>query len=210
MKNVTDGKRFPKGTGQRGPAEHERRVQIICAADEHFRQVGYRRTSVTDLARAIGFSTAYIYKFFDSKRSIGEAICAMTLGEIDDALWAIAKGEGSAEWRLGQVFKVLAERGRHLFFNERQLHETVVVALEERWTAIDEHLGTLTRIIRHIVLDGRESGEFERKTPIDEVCLAIVKTMATFANPMLLKLELDHLEENAGAVARLVLRSLAP
>jgi Transcriptional regulator len=210
MKNITAGKMLPKGTGQRGPAEHQRREQIIRAADQHFRQEGYHQTSVADLARAIGFSTAYIYKFFDSKRAIGEAICAMTLGEIDDTLWAIAKGKGTAESRITVIFKTLAAQGRHLFFNERQLHETVVVALEERWHSIDEHLDALTQIIRHIVLDGRESGEFERKTPIDEVCLAIVKTMATFANPMLLKLELDHLEENAGAVARLVLRSLAP
>jgi hypothetical protein len=60
------------------------------------------------------------------------------------------------------------------------------------------------------VLDGRKAGEFERKTPIEEVCLAILKTMAVFANPMLLRLELARLEASAGAVARLVLRSLSP
>jgi AcrR family transcriptional regulator len=210
MNSGSDRKRLPRGAGQRGPVEHARREQIICAADQHFRRVGYRRTSVADLARAIGFSTAYIYKFFDSKRAIGEAICAMTLNELDDALWAIAEEPGSAESRLGQVFKVLAEQGRNLFFNERQLHDIVIVALEERWSAIDAHLGVLTQIIRRVVLDGREAGEFERKTPIDEVCFAILKTMATFANPILLKLELARLEESAGAVARLVLRSLAP
>lgn len=210
MNSVTDGKRPPKRVGQRGPAEHERRDQIISSANHHFLQVGYRRTSVADLARAIGFSTAYIYKFFDSKRAIGEAICAMTLRELDDALWAIAEGPGSAEARLGQVFRVLAEKGRDLFFRERQLHDIVAVALEERWSAIEEHLETLTRIIRRVVVDGREAGEFERKTPIDEVCFAILKTMAVFANPMLLKLELERLEASTGSVARLVLRSLAP
>jgi AcrR family transcriptional regulator len=210
MASVTDGKRPPKGAGQRGPAEHERREQIIRAADEHFRKAGYRRTSVANLARALGFSPAYIYKFFDSKRAIGEAICAVTLAKIHDPLRTIAEGPGSAEWRLGQVFKVLAEQGRDLYFNERQLHDIVVVALEERWSAIDQYLEALLQIIRQIVLGGRATGEFERKTPIEEVCLAILKTMATFANPMLLKLELDRLEASAGAVARLVLRSLAP
>jgi AcrR family transcriptional regulator len=210
MDSVTDSKRLPRGTGQRGPAEHERREQIIRAADQHIRQVGYRRTSVADLARAIGFSTAYIYKFFDSKRAIGEAICAMTLSEIDNALWSIAEGPGSAETRLGQVYRGLAEQGRALFFSERQLHDITLVAVEENWGSIGEHLDALTRIIRRIVTDGREAGEFERKTPIEEVCLAILQTMAPFAHPMLLQKELDHLEENAGAVARLVLRSLAP
>jgi AcrR family transcriptional regulator len=208
--NIVTEKRLPQGAGQRGPAEHERRQQIIRAADHHIRQFGYRHTSVADLARAIGFSTAYIYKFFDSKRAIGEAICAMTLGAIDDALWTIAQGSGSAESRLGQVYKGLAEQGRDLFFNERQLHDITLVAVEERWGAIDEHLEALTQMVRRIVLDGREAGEFERKTPIDEVSLAIVKTMASFAHPMLLQQGLDDLETHVGAVARLVLRSLAP
>ena len=82
MDSVTDSKRLPRGTGQRGPAEHERREQIIRAADQHIRQVGYRRTSVADLARAIGFSTAYIYKFFDSKQAIGETICTTCLDRL--------------------------------------------------------------------------------------------------------------------------------
>jgi AcrR family transcriptional regulator len=32
--------------------------------------------------RPIGFSKAYIYKFFDSKQAIGEAICAQCLEKI--------------------------------------------------------------------------------------------------------------------------------
>ena len=44
-----------------------------------FHWYGYDKTTVSDLAKAIGFSKAYIYKFFDSKQAIGEAICARTL-----------------------------------------------------------------------------------------------------------------------------------
>ena len=50
----------PLATGQRGPVEHERREQIIAAADEHFRHYGYQKTTVADLARAIGVSSAYL------------------------------------------------------------------------------------------------------------------------------------------------------
>ena len=63
----------------RGPADHTVREQIVEAAGEHFRHYGYEKTTVSDLAKAIGFSKAYIYKFFDSKQAIGEAICARTL-----------------------------------------------------------------------------------------------------------------------------------
>jgi hypothetical protein len=50
--------------------------------------------------KAIGLSTAYIYKFFDSKQSIGEAVCALCLGERTSALEKIVAEtciEGRAE-----------------------------------------------------------------------------------------------------------------
>lgn len=68
--------------GQRGPTEHTVRDQIIAAADEHFSHYGYGKTTVADLAKAVGFSKAYIYKFFDSKQAIGEVICSNRLAVI--------------------------------------------------------------------------------------------------------------------------------
>src|SRR5204862_385421 len=62
----------------RGPTDHNVREQILEAAEEHFSRYGYEKTTVSDLAKAIGFSKAYIYKFFDSKQAIGEAICSKT------------------------------------------------------------------------------------------------------------------------------------
>ena len=68
--------------GQRGPADHGIRDQIVEAADVHFSHYGYGKTTVADLAKAIGFSKAYIYKFFDSKQAIGQAICTQCLEKI--------------------------------------------------------------------------------------------------------------------------------
>ncbi|EKA47362.1 TetR/AcrR family transcriptional regulator, partial [Pseudomonas aeruginosa] len=38
----------------RGPVDHEVRDQIVAAATEHFRLYGYEKTTVSDLAKAIG------------------------------------------------------------------------------------------------------------------------------------------------------------
>ena len=70
-------------TTARGPVDHEVRSQIVTAATEHFSRYGYEKTTVSDLAKAIGFSKAYIYKFFESKQAIGEMICANCLGDIE-------------------------------------------------------------------------------------------------------------------------------
>jgi AcrR family transcriptional regulator len=196
--------------GQRGPAEHERRDQIIAAASEHFRHYGYNKTTVADLAKAIGLSTAYIYKFFDSKKAIGEAACNQCLGGIAASVQAIAEEPRPASDRLRRVFLELARRGADLFFQDRKMHDIVAAALTEKWQSCETHDAVLLAVIRRIVQDGREAGEFERKTPIDEASRAILLAMEPIKNPSLLEQRLDSVEENAAAMASLVLRSLAP
>jgi AcrR family transcriptional regulator len=53
----------------------EERARILEVAEEHFRRVGYRKTSVTDIAAELGMSAANVYRFFPSKDAIKEA-CA--------------------------------------------------------------------------------------------------------------------------------------
>ncbi len=80
----------------RGPIDHAVREQIVEAAREHFSHYGYEKTTVSDLAKSIGFSKAYIYKFFDSKQAIGEAICSKTLAGTVAKVEAAVAGATSA------------------------------------------------------------------------------------------------------------------
>lgn len=210
MESVMDPSSTSLPSGQRGPAGHDRREQIVREAFDHFRKHGYRKTSVADVARSIGVSSTYIYKFFASKQAIGEAACAMVMGQIEADLSALVAEDRPAAAQLRKLHKLAAERARALYFNDRELHEIVIVALEEGWPAIAAHRQVITDAVRRIILDGRESGEFERKTPIDEVCRAIMRSLDSFLHPRLLELNLDELDEDIAAVTGLVLRSLAP
>ena len=123
--------------GERGPADHRTRQQLLEAADAHFRRYGFSKTTVADLARAIGVSPAYVYRFFESKQAIGEAVCAMTLGRIVTELEAVVAEPRSASERLRRVYRTVLEKGYELYFNERKLHEIVIAASEKagpRWS----------------------------------------------------------------------------
>ncbi|MGU7781648.1 TetR/AcrR family transcriptional regulator [Burkholderia sp. PU8-34] len=196
--------------GRRGPADHAVRDQIVNAANEHFRHYGYGKTTVSDLAKAIGFSKAYIYKFFDSKRAIGEAICATSLGTIMAAAdQAIAGGESATD-RLRGMFQAMTAACVGFFFTDRKLYDIAAYAIEEGWQTTIEHEERIRSAIVQIVREGRESGEFERKTPLDETCRAIFFVMQPFVNPVMLQYHLDHAEDASKAVCNLVLRSLSP
>lgn len=194
--------------GHRGPVEHERRQQIVKAANEHFRHFGYNKTTVLDLANAIGLSTAYIYKFFDSKQAIGEAVCAAALGQAVADLQKIVEQKKSAAERLRLIYQSLTRQSSELYFNERRLHEIVITACSEKWLPVKDREEQIAALIRELIQEGREKGEFERKTPLEETCRAILQTLEPFWHPRLLEEHLDDLDERAAAMANLVLRSL--
>jgi AcrR family transcriptional regulator len=196
--------------GQRGPADHNIRDQIIEAADEHFGHYGYGKTTVADLAKAIGFSKAYIYKFFDSKQAIGEAICARCLSEVATAVdESIAEGKTATD-KFRRLFKTVTAHSAELFFNDRKLYDIAVYSCMEKWPSSEAYIARIGVLISQIIQEGRDSGEFERKTPIDEATRAILQVFQPFMNPLLLQYNLEAVPEGANEVASLVLRSLAP
>lgn len=197
-------------TPARGPAEHAVRDQIVEAAHECFARYGYAKTTVADLAREIGFSKAYIYRFFESKQAIGEAICGDCLGRIvAEARRTIDEG-GSATDKFRRLFKSITTLSVTLFFEDRKIFEVAALAAAEQWEAARAYQQTLQDLLVEIVKQGRENGEFERKTPLDETCRSIFYAMMPFVDPLHLERNLDLLPDAQVEVSGLILRSLAP
>jgi len=194
----------------RGPADHTVRDQIVEAADEHFSRYGYEKTTVSDLAKAIGFSKAYIYKFFDSKQAIGEAICSKTLSAIVAAVEEAVAGASTPTEKFRRMFKTLVATSASLFFNDRKLYDIAAYSAGEGWPSARAYGKRIREILMEIVREGRETGEFERKTPLDETVHAIFLVVQPYANPLLLQHNLDLIEEAPAQLSNLVLRSLAP
>lgn len=194
----------------RGPSDHDVRTQIVDAATAYFTRYGYEKTTVSDLAKEIGFSKAYIYKFFDSKQAIGEVICANRLAEMRRAVDAAIADAGSASDRFRRMFRAFIEAGTQLFFEDRKLYDIAATAAGEHWPSVQAYQRYVEELIARIVREGRESGEFERKTPLDETANAICLVMKPYVNPLLLQYNLEGVQDATLRLSNLVLRSLAP
>ncbi|MBC3209412.1 TetR/AcrR family transcriptional regulator [Pseudomonas sp. SWRI111] len=208
MNQTSASSSFP---GPRGPVDHDIRDQIVAAANEHFSQYGYAKTTVSDLAKAIGFSKAYIYKFFDSKQAIGEAICANCLAQIVAAVeQAINEENLTPTERFRRLVKTVIATGVDLFFNDRKLYDIAAFAAGENWPSAQRYDAQIKRFITDILREGREAGEFERKTPLDETVESIHLALRPFVNPLLLQHNLDFIEVAPTLTSNLILRSLMP
>ncbi|MCL6746874.1 TetR/AcrR family transcriptional regulator [Kosakonia sp. R1.Fl] len=194
----------------RGPQDHSVRDQIVEAATEHFGHYGYEKTTVSDLAKAIGFSKAYIYKFFNSKQAIGEVICANRLEMIMDIVCAAITDAPTASEKIRRLFRALVESGSDLFFEDRKLYDIAAVASREKWPSTEIYEHRLQQLIVQILQEGRQAGEFERKTPLDEAAQAAYLVMRPYVSPVQLQDNLESAAADAVLLSSLILRSLSP
>ena len=54
--------------------EKDQRQQIIQTAERLFREIGFQKTTVADIARELRMSPANVYRFFGAKSEINEAV----------------------------------------------------------------------------------------------------------------------------------------
>ena len=194
----------------RGPTEHETRERILAAAYEHFGQYGYDKTTVSDLSRAIGYSKAYIYRFFESKQAIGEAICSQCLEKVVEDAGIAATEAGSSAEALRRLVRAIAAKGRELLEEHRKIYDVAAHSATERWGAYLSFERGVQLLVERILQAGRDSGEFERKTPLDESARAILLVLQPFMNLAMLPHNPADYPQGAEEVTNLILRSLAP
>jgi AcrR family transcriptional regulator len=194
----------------RGPSDHDVRTQIVDAATDYFTRFGYEKTTVSDLAKEIGFSKAYIYKFFESKQAIGEVICANRIAQMRLAVDAAIADATSASDRFRRMFRAFIEAGTQLLFGDRKLYDIAATASRDHWPSVQAYERYVQELVTRIVREGRESGEFERKTPLDETANAICLVMKPYINPLMLQYNLEGAQDAMLHLSNLVLRSLAP
>lgn len=190
--------------------DHSVRDQVVDAATEHFGHFGYEKTTVSELAKSIGFSKSYIYKFFDSKQAIGEVICTNRLAMIMAIVNSAIADAPSASEKLRRLFRALTEAGSDLFFHDRKLYDIAAVAARDKWPSAEAHEERLRKLIEQIIVEGRQAGEFERKTPLDEAAHAIYLVMRPYISPVQLQYNLETAPAAAALLSSLILRSLSP
>jgi AcrR family transcriptional regulator len=194
----------------RGPSDHSVRDQVVDAATEHFGHYGYEKTTVSELAKAIGFSKSYIYKFFDSKQAIGEVICSNRLAMIMVIVNAAIADAPSASEKIRRLFSAITEAGSDLFFHDRKLYDIAAVASRDKWPSAEAYKDRVRQLIEQIIVEGRQAGEFERKTPLDETTQAIYLVMLPYLSPIQLQYNLETAPAAATLLSSLILRSLSP
>jgi AcrR family transcriptional regulator len=160
------------------------RERIMAAAETLFRRLGYTKTAVADIAAELHMSPANIYRFFDSKNSIVDAICKRCLLEVEEKVWAVARSKASAAERLEKLILEILAYHKENFVADQHVAELVTAAIENSWDAIKAHKGVIHHVVELVLRDGIEAGEVE---PIDprETAEVMMRSLIAFCHPLL-------------------------
>ena len=172
----------------------ETRARILEVAEEHFRRIGYHKTSVADIASELGMSPANVYRFFPTRDAINESICGRILNEVADIAFAIARTNAPAIEKLDQLLTAVHRHYKMTLVKQRHMHDLIVVAVHENWTIIKAHVERMVAIFEAIIREGIEAGEFEVEDAA-EAARAVKSAFTSFFHPILIEHCVRHGED---------------
>jgi AcrR family transcriptional regulator len=165
--------------------ESDTRERILAVAERLFRQLGYQKTTVADIAKELRMSPANVYRFFDSKKAIHEGVARTLMGEVETEARRIADAPGPAAVRLRELLKTINRMNTERYVGDSKLHEMVEVAMEESWEVCVAHMELITRVIGEVIGQGAASGEFRvRDVPLAATCACTA--MVRFFHPQMI------------------------
>jgi AcrR family transcriptional regulator len=165
--------------------ETDVRERILVTAERLFRDIGYQKTTVADIAKALRMSPANVYRFFDSKKSITAGVARRLMGEVEQASQVIAvRRQGAAE-RLRELLQTVHRMNSDRYVGDSKLHEMCAVAMEENWDVCKVHIDCIIGMTAAVIADGVASGEFHT-SDAGVAALCTLTAMVRFIHPQLI------------------------
>jgi AcrR family transcriptional regulator len=189
--------------------KHETRDRILHAAMERIKHYGYGKTTMAEIAADCGMSPGNIYRFFEAKIDIAEAMARHHYAEQHARLSAIARRRDIApDARLRLMLFTRMRENHELIASNAKVLDIAEVLHRERPLFANEHLAQERVYMGALLEEGAEMGLFARG---DFTLIAEMIQSATvkFAFPALIsQLTLPKLERELEGVLDLLLKGL--
>ena len=165
--------------------EPDTRERILVVAERLFRQIGYQKTTVADIAKELRMSPANVYRFFDSKKSIHEGVARGLMGEVEIEARRIAQAPGPAPVRLREMMKTIHHMNSERYVGDSKMHEMVEIAMQEDWDVCVAHMECIASVIGEVIAQGAASGEFDAPD-LQLASLCACTAMMRFFHPQMI------------------------
>lgn len=175
------------------------KTQILDVAERHFSRMGFRKTSLSEIARELGVVKGALYYYIpDGKQELFDLMFARHQERTLEAMkQAVAAAPGPTEALRAVVLAKIASyrETQRLKGVSREVMEETADLVRHRE---DQFLFSERELIAGILADGTASGVFRDIQPRPQAAAAIQALLRSLTNPLLF--ESEDLEEKASAL----------
>lgn len=165
--------------------EGDTRDRILEVAERLFRQIGYQKTTVGDIAKELRMSPANVYRFFESKKAIHQAVARSLMGEVELEAQRIVARPGPVKERFRELLTTIHRMNTERYVGDNKLHEMVAIAMEEDWDVCVAHMECIAGVVGQMIAQGVASGEFEAPD-LQLAALCSCTAMLRFFHPQMI------------------------
>ena len=165
--------------------ETDTRERILEVAERLFRQIGYQKTTVADIAKELRMSPANVYRFFESKKAIHQAVARSLMGEVELEAQRIVARPGPVLPRFRELLTTINRMNTERYVGDNKLHEMVEIAMQEDWDVCVNHMECIAGVIGQMIAQGVASGEFEAPD-LQLAALCACTAMMRFFHPQMI------------------------
>lgn len=187
----------------------ETRERILHAAMNRIKHYGYGKTTMAEIAADCGMSPGNIYRFFEAKIDIAEAMARRHYSENQLESAAIARRKDiQPDERLREIFFKRMRDNYNLFHENAKILEVAEVLGRERPMFSNEQLAHDRVFLSALLEEGADNGLF-MTGDYDFIAEMLQSATVKFSIPQLFsQLTLPKLERELGGVLGLLLNGL--
>src|SRR5438477_5230913 len=135
--------------------------RILEATEDVLRRFGLAKATVVDVARALDVSHGSVYRHFQSKASLREAVAKRWLDRANAPLAKIAEASGPAPARLERWLRTMFAIKHKKVSDDPEMFATYLALAQEACKVVKAHKDRLVDQIAQILADGVKQGAFQ-------------------------------------------------
>ena len=186
------------------------RADILKAAEKLFQQFGLRKTTMEDIAKALGKGKSTLYYYYTNKEEIFDAVVMKEMWEVFDTTEKAVELAFTA----AQKLKAFAITKMEALQQKSNLYQIVTGEIKENHrcfeTARREYRQEEAKLITSILKHGIEAGEFneEVEQDIDVLPIIIVGAFAGLGRDIFTKNQIPGIENRIDSIVNILVNGL--
>ncbi len=114
-----------QGQATMSPDRHKIKEKILASAQTRFIRYGFKKTNVTEIADDCDMSPANLYRFFENKEEIGEAVVEKYMGHIQRIILQVLASNASPVEKMSAFVRNILSYNYSIFTNQLHLYELI-------------------------------------------------------------------------------------